>query len=238
MTDAPLAAPTFAHYLTAGAPPLDETLRARLHRGEAILETPAEVDAYRSGYGRKHRARVGSLLHWAVEHLPVFRGAFQTVDWGCGTLLATYLLRDALAAAGLAGGHVASVGLDASAANVERAGALWTRFGARNHQPQLFTARIEDGLEDALSAVIPGVPVVHLASNFLDVSTLDVADLGRRARPFLGAGDRFLAVSPYQRPRLDAFRRAAGLGPDLLGGSSRAFLRVNMTAAAFVAQAA
>ena len=211
---------------------------AALARGTAVLPDDESVGHYFAAYGSRHVGRVTPLLDAVLAGTDICRRPFQTVDWGCGALLATYLLRDRLADAGLAHHHRRAVGTDASVASLQRARAWWDTFGIADSGVVLHPGLAEHVVAEVLASLRPGLPTLHLAANFLDLAALPQVALGRAIGAAMGPRDVFAAVSPVYGDRLDEFRRAAGLTvthatPDYSRLPGR-----NTTTASFIAQTA
>lgn len=181
-----------------------------LDRGQGILSSFSQVRDYLKLYGTKHVLRVPALLHAIHEQTSILDGPFQTVDWGCGTLLATQLLRDRLYRYGLVNNHVAAIGVDPGAAAPAYGISLWGKREKCSIRPRLIRAYAEQAVDLVFASLLPGVPTLHLATNFLDIEALPQVAFGSALRGRLSTGDVFAAVSPIRPERVQAVQRAAG----------------------------
>ena len=181
-----------------------------LQRGIAILPDVESVGHYYSAYGSIHVERVTPLLDALIENSSICKRSFQTVDWGCGALLATYLLRDRLHAAGLAHHHRRAVGTDASEASLRQATAWWPHFGIADAGVVLHHGRVDATVEETLASLRSDLPTLHLAANFLDLPSLNHTVLGKTIGQAMRPGDVFAAVSPCRGFLLNRFEEALG----------------------------
>lgn len=216
MNNATILAPTFSARLNQlGLRDLSQDLMNSLERGQAVLQTREQIEAYLILYRRKHIPRIGKLIQCLDTNTGILDGRFQTVDWGCGVLMATYVLRDHLARTTRTQHHVAAVGTDASVEALAYGRGLWPNHGIQGRLPQLIGKPVAAAVREVFAALDPGLPTLHLAANFLDVEAVDSTALGHLVGPLLKPGDVFAAVSPTRGQGLDQFRRAAGFGESL-----------------------
>lgn len=175
-----------------------------LERGIAILQTSEQMCQYLNAFGNMHRAK---LLD-AFTHLPtdIFNGPFNIVDWGCGQGMGTINLFDSIRSKGMRL-HVQKITLiEPSKAALSRA-ILHTSLYLTD---DVEIVSIQDFFENVRANQItaaPGVPVIHIFSNILDVEQIDLKHLSNIIDNAVISDNYLVCVGPLNpnNRRIDAF---------------------------------
>lgn len=195
---------------------LDQAVIRSLDRGVAVLQTETQLDTYFQLFGKKHHGRIAPLVAALVERCDIVRHPFRIADWGCGAGTATFLLLEALQAAGFRQNVQAVVGFDASRTAVERFGTSWWGiYGAPQLSPKLLVGPSPSAAERMLATCTAELPTLHIAANFLDIDGLGHHVLASATRAHSRPGDVFAAVSPTRPVNLRTFEASLGFERDV-----------------------
>ncbi len=175
------------------------TAYKRAGRGVAILETEFALDSYLVAYGEMHVAKLRAFL----PNVPFAGDEIAIVDWGCGQGLAAAVTLEFLRGK-YPGIRATAVRLvEISNAARARAVEIVSRYAnASDVRPYDWNVA---AIADSKLDLPPGIPVLHLFSNILDVVPYAIPSLaeivqamseGRRASAILCVGPKACSASP------------------------------------------
>ncbi len=162
-------------------------------RGRELLDSDLTMNAYFAAYSAWHK---GKLLI-ALKNLPsqLFEQKFNIIDWGCGQGMGTLSVLDFLSTKGLERNLVQTILIDPSSDVVERA-----KFYVTNHSSTLSVKTISKYFQDIADSEIAldyDYPCLHIFSNILDVSGINLHDLSHKIAKVSNNENYMLIASPY-----------------------------------------
>ena len=187
-----------------------------LDHGVKPLVSDVELDCYLAAYGSLHSRK----LFWALNSFPlcdIQRTSFELIDWGCGQGIASVCFLNYIQNKNqYVLNNLSRVTLiEPSKLALERAVQYVDTFLnykiAIKSYDQYLPSSSDTNLNQikAFRAVSP--IVVHLLSNILDITNIDLSEFARKASASTSSKHIFVCVGPTRfqtRPRFDAFFNA------------------------------
>lgn len=182
-----------------------------LKNGLNLLQTEEGMNAYMAAYGEMHIAKCrAALQNFPFEQL---KGTIEIVDWGCGQGIGSLCVLDALSQRDMLQWIKRVTLIEPSAATLGRATMNVTKLtnGAVSVLPLNYylpgnTGHVLQGLDYSAQYVI------HVFSNILDVTGIDLAQLARMI-PRTGHQHYILCMGPLNANayRMDVFCSIFGM---------------------------
>lgn len=175
-----------------------------LNHGVNLLETDAQMKCYLFSFGKMHQAKINEVL--PKLNISEFQNTdMQILDWGCGQGLATVCLFDYFKQKQVSLESVKRIVLiEPSEKALERAG---MHVGAYINESR--TVSINKYLDEITSEEIESqCPVtIHLFSNIIDISTIDLQQLANKIKKSLSGKHFFICMGPLNagNNRIDVF---------------------------------
>ena len=214
--------PTLFDAIKAAADTMSPFERATAYKrtghGVCVYTQEEQLNAYLVAYGEMHKAKLEAVLNGlGPAAFEMFRQrGVSIVDWGCGQGLATLSVLDWFGSHGLGDIEVKAVRLlEMSDVARERANALVSQrigSGAGGVVADMPWIAGEPLTFDAFS-LPPGVPVLHLFSNILDVFEIDLKNVVAVVETMKNCGPSLVvSVSPknYGSSRIGVFWQMLG----------------------------
>lgn len=181
------------------------TFWQELQNGVAILETHQHLCQYLYSYGNMHQAK----LFDAFQKLPIeaYENGYEIVDWGCGQGLGSINLFDFIKSKN-ADNKVKRITLiEPSKMALERA-VLHIKAYVDETEVDLQTKDhyFENLGAEAIKSKL-GLPVIHIFSNILDLSAIDLKHLANLVDNAVVSDNYVVSVGPLNpnNRRIDAF---------------------------------
>jgi superfamily II DNA helicase RecQ len=178
----------------------------QLKRGVAILENNELLCQYLYSFGKMHQAK---LLH-AFARLPleILTRPFEIIDWGCGQGLGTINLFDFISSEGLTNKVQKVTLIEPSKAALHRA-VIHTKVFVEGHIEIVTVNSYFESINKETISSQPGVPVIHVFSNILDVEGIDLKYLAELIGRSIESVNYVVCVGPLNptNQRIDAFFR-------------------------------
>jgi superfamily II DNA helicase RecQ len=175
-----------------------------LERGTALLESHEEMCVYLRAFGNMHEAKLVD----AISKLPaaLINNPFEIVDWGCGQGIGTMCLLDRLNNQGLINNVKNIILIEPGRAALERAELHVTAYLDDHTKINTICDFFENIDVEKISSE-RGYPVIHIFSNILDVSAIDLKKLSQLVDDAVHSDNYLLCVGPRNptNHRLDAF---------------------------------
>ena len=186
-------------------PPISRlTAKARVSGGIRLLKKESELNDYLVAFGEIHRAKLLEFL----PHIPF--GQFSStgiivIDWGCGQAVATAVLVDYLRSRNISVEIKSLRLIELVEPALKRAELIVGKYFCNSDiKPEAF-AWSEKGLQNICMNLPPGVPVLHLFSNILDVRTLDLPSVKAAVtRMRSGRESYVLSVGPDMETKMSS----------------------------------
>lgn len=172
-----------------------------LMSGTAVLQTDDQCTAYLAAYGDMHRLKLNSALDQLFAVQPGLVGVAEVIDWGCGQGLASGVLLDYVRHHQIALTLNRFTLIDPSELALSRAA---DHLGLLTHVPVRRLAQKADSVFTTTLATNPGIPKIHLFSNLLDMTSVDLGAIARTIRKTQRGLNVFVCVSPTINPVRDA----------------------------------
>jgi superfamily II DNA helicase RecQ len=181
------------------------TFWKQLNRGEALLNTHEQLCQYLYSFGKMHQAK----LHDAFQNLPeaAYSNGYEIVDWGCGQGLGTINLFDFVKSRGIENKVKRITLIEPSKMALDRAVLHIKAFIDEEiidlqSQDQYFENLDVNAIKSKL-----GLPVIHIFSNILDLSAIDLKHLANLVDSAVVSDNYVVSVGPLNptNRRIDAF---------------------------------
>lgn len=183
-----------------------DRLWSELKRGTALLSTPEHLYQYLYSFGNMHQAK----LIDAIERLPkdLLEKPFEVIDWGCGQAMGTVNLLDFLRGQGFSD-NIKKVTLIEPASLALEHGYIHTKTYLNE---EVKVVKIDSFFEDITPTLLKSdsdLPVLHIFSNILDVTAIDLKYLSSLIDETQISDSYLLCVGPLNpnNQRIDAFFR-------------------------------
>ena len=206
-----LKQPSFANIRTVASDSIAHLSRtkkdkiwAELNRGVALLNTHEQMCQYLFAYGNMHQAK----LQDAFKQLPknLFTNNFEIVDWGCGQGLGTINLFDYLNKHGLTNKVKRITLIEPSKEALERAVVHVNAYLEDKEIVNAISSYFEQIQKEQIISA-SGNPVIHIFSNILDVTQIDLKRLAGIIDSSVVSENYLVCVGPLNpnNLRIDAF---------------------------------
>lgn len=177
-----------------------------LNRGLALISDHYTLCQYLYSYGSMHQAK----LQDAFQELPknIFDHEFDVIDWGCGQAMGTVNLFDFITKNGKENKVRKITLIEPSKDALERAALHTSVFIKECVELNAISKFFEAISKDEISGK-PGVPVIHIFSNILDVAQIDLKHLSKLIDSSVQSDNYLVCVGPLNpgNKRIDAFSR-------------------------------
>ncbi len=176
-----------------------------LDHGTAVLETEEQCYAYISAYGEMHQAKINEVLG-KINSNDFKNTDLQIIDWGCGQGLATVCLFDFFKQNMISLDLIKKIVLiEPSTIALDKAKSHVNAYLKDDNR----TIAVEKYLDDVtVEEIVSFQPVtIHLFSNILDITSIDLLQLSNKIKKNLEGLHYFFCWGPLNRgnDRIDSF---------------------------------
>ena len=176
-----------------------------LDHGTAVLKTEEQCYAYISAYGEMHRAKIYEVLG-KINSNDFKNTDLQIIDWGCGQGLATVCLFDYFKQNNISLDLVKKIVLiEPSTIALNKAKSHVNAYLKDDNR----TIAVEKYLDDVtVEEIVSFQPLtIHLFSNILDITSIDLLQLSNKIKKNLEGLQYFFCWGPLNRgnDRIDSF---------------------------------
>lgn len=186
---------------------LKEVLYNQLNRGVSVLNTEQQLQQYLFSFGDMHKAK----LLTAFEKLPIgfFEKPFRIVDWGCGQAVGTINLIDYIQNYNLKT-HVKEIVLIEPSNKALEYAELYVKSYFKDTNSPVRIKCINEYFESIDASELADdnfLPTIHIFSNILDVSAIDLKKLATLVDSSIVEDSYLVCVGPLNpnNNRLDHF---------------------------------